>query len=273
MRATSATFKLGILFDHWKEVGHSYFHSFGLTGKDHWSAGFQHFWLHGLTKGHEQSYDDYCLELIAARNGKFAHLPDDRMNYAYQLDSGLYAKFLRGLAEASGCKRIEGKIGQVEIDEDSGDIAALTLDDGQRIEGDLFLDCTGFRARPDRAGAGRRPRRLDALAALRRRDRPADRKRGPAGALHARHGARRRLAMADPAAAPRRQRHRLLQPQPRARRGAGTAARQRRRKGADRAQFPALRGRCCGRSSGIATASRSACPAGSWSRWNRPAST
>ena len=65
MRATNATFKLGIMFDDWKDVGESYFHSFGLTGKDHWSAGFQHFWLHGLTKGHKQSYDDYCLELIS----------------------------------------------------------------------------------------------------------------------------------------------------------------------------------------------------------------
>ncbi len=45
MRATQATFKLGILFDNWKHDGDSYFHSFGLSRKDHWSAGFQHFWL------------------------------------------------------------------------------------------------------------------------------------------------------------------------------------------------------------------------------------
>ncbi|HET6941005.1 MAG TPA: tryptophan halogenase family protein [Sphingomicrobium sp.] len=146
MRATNATFKLGIMFDHWKEIGHNYFHSFGLTGKDHWSAGFQHFWLYGLEKGHEESYDDYCLELIAAREGKFAHLPDDRMNYAYQLDSSLYAKFLRGMAEGDGCKRVEGKIASVDVDGEKGDIAALVLEDGTRLEGDLFLDCTGFRA-------------------------------------------------------------------------------------------------------------------------------
>ena len=146
MRATNATFKLGIMFDHWKEIGHNYFHSFGLTGKDHWSAGFQHFWLYGLEKGHEESYDDYCLELIAAREGKFAHLPDDRMNYAYQLDSTLYAKFLRGMAESDGCKRVEGKIANVEVDVEKGDIAALVLENGTRLEGDLFLDCTGFRA-------------------------------------------------------------------------------------------------------------------------------
>ena len=146
MRATNATFKLGIMFDNWKDVGESYFHSFGLTGKDHWSAGFQHFWLHGLTKGHEQSYDDYCLELMAARESKFAHLPDERMNYAYQLDSTLYAKFLRQMSEADGTKRVEGKIANVELDGESGDIAALMLENGTRIEGDLFLDCTGFRA-------------------------------------------------------------------------------------------------------------------------------
>ena len=146
MRATNATFKLGIMFDDWKDVGESYFHSFGLTGKDHWSAGFQHFWLRGLERGHEQPYDDYCLELMAAREGKFAQLPDERMNYAYQLDSTLYAKFLRGIAEANGCKRVEGKISQVELDGETGNIASLVLEDGTRIDGDLFLDCTGFRA-------------------------------------------------------------------------------------------------------------------------------
>ncbi len=146
MRETQATFKLGILFDNWKDRGDTYFHSFGTTGKDHWSAGFQHFWLHGLTRGHHQPFDDYCLELRAALQGKFAHLPDGRMNYAYQLDSGLYARFLRKMAEADGTTRIEGRIAQVELNGESGDIAALTLDSGARIEGDLFLDCTGFRA-------------------------------------------------------------------------------------------------------------------------------
>jgi len=145
MRATQATFKLGIEFNDWKQVGQSYFHSFGLTGKDHWSAGFQHFWLNGLERGHKEPYDEYCLELKAAYAGKFAHLPDGQMNYAYQLDSTLYARFLRTMAEADGARRIEGKIADVALNE-SGDIAALALESAQRVEGDLFLDCTGFRA-------------------------------------------------------------------------------------------------------------------------------
>ncbi len=146
MRATQATFKLGILFDNWKQPGDRYFHSFGYTGKDHWAAGFQHYWLEGRARGHDQSYDDYCLELVAALQSKFAQLPDNKVNYAYQLDSGLYARFLRQMAEADGVTRIEGKIARVELNGESGDIAALELDGGRRVEGDLFLDCTGFRA-------------------------------------------------------------------------------------------------------------------------------
>ncbi len=146
MCATQATFKLGIKFENWKDQGESYFHSFGMTGKDHWAAGFQHFWMHGLKNGHTHSYDDYCLELKAALAGKFAHLPEDRMNYAYQLDSSLYAAFLRKRAEADGAVRIEGKIAEVELDGASGNIAALRLDGDRRIAGDLFIDCTGFRA-------------------------------------------------------------------------------------------------------------------------------
>ena len=146
MRATQATFKLGIAFENWKDVGETYFHSFGSTGKDHWTSGFQHFWLRGLEKGHTHSYDDYCLELMAAFQGRFAHLPDDTMNYAYQLDSSLYARFLRAMAEDHGATRTEGKINRVSVNSTTGMIEALVLESGTVIEGDLFLDCTGFRA-------------------------------------------------------------------------------------------------------------------------------
>ena len=146
MRATQATFKLGIMFENWRDIGHRYFHSFGSTGKDHWTAGFQHFWMHGQTQGHPHAYDDYALELQAAMQSRFAHLPDDRLNYAYQLDSARYAVFLRQRAEAGGAVRIEGRINHVELNSETGDISALQLDGDRRIEGDLFIDCTGFRA-------------------------------------------------------------------------------------------------------------------------------
>ena len=145
MAATQATFKLGIQFEGWKAPGQDYIHSFGVTGKDHWSAGFQHFWLAARAKGIARPYGDYCLEHRAAEVQRFAHLPQQGMNYAYHLDASRYARYLRAMSEAAGVRRIEGKIGRVE-QAPNGDIAALQMADGQRIEGDLFVDCTGFRA-------------------------------------------------------------------------------------------------------------------------------
>ncbi len=65
IQATQATFKLGISFENWRNVGEHYFHSFGKTGKGHWTAGFHHFWLEARKRGLASSYDDYCLELRA----------------------------------------------------------------------------------------------------------------------------------------------------------------------------------------------------------------
>ena len=146
MREANATFKLGINFENWRVDGENYFHSFGSTGRDHWSAGFWHFWLEGKQRGIDSNYDDYCLELQAAFEKKFAHLPDRSLNYAFQLDATRYAGYLRMLAEKAGATRIEGKIAKVELDGESGNIAALLLESGKRVEGDLFIDCTGFRA-------------------------------------------------------------------------------------------------------------------------------
>ncbi|WP_101927354.1 MULTISPECIES: tryptophan halogenase family protein [Luteimonas] len=145
MAATQATFKLGIRFVDWRARGQEYVHSFGTTGKDHWSAGFQHFWRAGRTRGLAGDYGDYCLELRAALEDRFAHLPDNGLNYAFHMDAGLYARFLRGFSESHGARRIEGRIAEVQADREAGRIEALVLASGERIEGDLFIDCTGFR--------------------------------------------------------------------------------------------------------------------------------
>ena len=146
MAETMATFKLGISFENWRDVGQDYIHSFGTTGTDHWTAGFQHFWHKGRERGVAGDYGDYCLELKASLQSRFAHLPKNGMNYAYHMDAGRYARFLRKFSERFGVERVEGKIAEVRKDLISGDIRALRLDSGVELEGDLFIDCTGFRA-------------------------------------------------------------------------------------------------------------------------------
>jgi tryptophan 7-halogenase len=145
MRSTSSTFKLGISFEGWRNGSDRYFHSFGTTGKPTWLADFQHFWLRGRDIGINHEFGEYCLELQAAKANKFATSEKVEVNFAYHLDATVYAKFLRKFAEGHGVKRIEGKIKQVKQNPETGFIEGLVLESGQVIEGDLFIDCTGFR--------------------------------------------------------------------------------------------------------------------------------
>jgi tryptophan halogenase len=146
MAATQATFKLGIQFDNWGQQGDSYFHSFGEIGQRAWMAEFHEFWLEAKAQGFGGSLEDYCLELKAAKANKFAtHAGKKPLNFAYHLNATVYAKYLREKSETAGVKRIEGRIKQVQNDE-TGNISSLILDNGNKVVGDVFIDCTGFRA-------------------------------------------------------------------------------------------------------------------------------
>src|SRR5690348_4140965 len=145
MRATAATFKLGITFENWARVGDSYIHSFGRNGKPTWMCEFHNFWLRGLELGIKSELGDYCYELQAARAGRFATAPQSDISYAYHFDAGQYAKFLRQFSQKFGVQRMEGKIREVRQNGESGHIESLVLESGAVVEGDLFIDCTGFR--------------------------------------------------------------------------------------------------------------------------------
>jgi tryptophan halogenase len=145
MRATAATFKLGIWFENWGRKGDRYVHSFGRNGKPTWMCEFHNFWLRSRELGFDSELGDYCFELQAAKAEKFATGQNVDINFAYHFDAGQYAKFLRRFAENLGLRRVEGKVQEVRQDPESGFVTSLLLHSGQRVEGDLFIDCTGFR--------------------------------------------------------------------------------------------------------------------------------
>lgn len=144
--ATNGTYKLGIRFENWLRQGESYIHSFGDTGQGCWAGGFHHFWLRGKDEGLAADYGAYCTELQAAEQNRFGITSDTSLNYAYHLDASRYGAYLRKMAESSGVRRVEGKIATVHRDSEYGHLTSLTLEDGNEVEGDLFIDCTGFRA-------------------------------------------------------------------------------------------------------------------------------
>ena len=147
IKSMQGTYKLGIEFINWARKGDNYFHSFGVTGKECWACDFQHFWVAGMQRGFSEPFAAYSTELMAARDGKMWAYQEHGMNFAYHLDAGLYADYMRKFALSHGVERIEGVFDRVNIKATTGEIDSLSMSDGSQVDGDLFLDCTGFSAR------------------------------------------------------------------------------------------------------------------------------
>ena len=149
LRATKGSIKLGIQFDGWAE-GASYMHAFGGVGKNYPFCDFHHFWVRARQLGLDTDFWDYSLNYQASINGKFAHLrqlPGTDMQgiaYAYHFDANLYAKFLAERCISHGVQRIEGKISQVVQHPQTGYIESVITESGQRVDADLFIDCSGM---------------------------------------------------------------------------------------------------------------------------------
>ncbi len=150
LRETSGTFKLGIEFVDWARKGHAYFHPFGQYGAEFDSVPFYQYWMREHLAGDTTPIDDYSMAWALAKAGRFQHPAQDKrliqstFDYAYHFDATQYAHFLRGYSQARGVVREEGRVVSVAQDSETGFISSVTLEDGQRFDGDLFIDCTGF---------------------------------------------------------------------------------------------------------------------------------
>ncbi len=152
VRETKGSFKLGIEFRDWARLGDSYIHGFGKIGQDLGLVSFYHYWLKLHQAAKAGPLEDYSINTTACRHDKFMRAVTDRPNspladiaYAYHFDASLYARFLRRYAEARGVQRIEGKVVDVQLHPETGFVESVQLERGERIAGQLFIDCSGFR--------------------------------------------------------------------------------------------------------------------------------
>ncbi len=152
IKQTQATFKLGIQFENWGQNGDCYSHAFGDIGKDLGMTPFHHYYLRAKQTDTNLKLSTFSLNHQASIAQKFAHLekipntPLSGIRHAYHLDAGLYAKYLRQYSENLGVKRIEGKVVSTQVNIYNGFIDTVTLENGDEIAGDLFIDCSGFKA-------------------------------------------------------------------------------------------------------------------------------
>lgn len=152
VQRTAATFKLGIEFVDWGRIGDRYIHPFGAYGQEMEGLHFHHFWLRHARAADAPPLDAYSLAVSAARAGRFQRpdkektgSPLSTISYAFQFDAALYAAYLRDLAKSNGVVRTEGKIVGVHQHAETGHVESVALESGEIVEGDLFLDCSGFR--------------------------------------------------------------------------------------------------------------------------------
>jgi tryptophan halogenase len=145
------SFKLGIQFVNWGKIGDSYIHPFGNYGYQVDGISFHHVWHKYQQAGDKRPIQVFNVETMAAHFGRFARTEDYQrddlppVNYAYHIDAGRYARYLRNYAETRGVVRREGKISNVTLDNESGFVSSVTMESDDVLKGDLFIDCSGFR--------------------------------------------------------------------------------------------------------------------------------
>jgi tryptophan halogenase len=149
MKATQATFKLGIKFVNWRTTQSDYYHAFGQSGNTLGPAKFYQYWLKMKMLGKAERYENYTLNALASEEKRFTrpvdagNSPLSGIDYGFHLDANLYAEFLQNIAENAGVQRTEGKVSRVN-QHNNGFIKSLGLTDGSEHQADFFIDCSGF---------------------------------------------------------------------------------------------------------------------------------
>jgi len=151
VRHTKSTYKLGIKFTDWSGRGDSYWHPFGTFGSMINLRPVYHAWHKARADGLTLRFNDLslCAALGDARKFRFpdpkAQGPEAGLRYALHFDAGLVAKYLRAYAERLGVTRLERTVADATLRAD-GFIDELVFADGTRLQAELYIDCSGFRA-------------------------------------------------------------------------------------------------------------------------------
>ena len=153
-RETGATFKLGIRHNGWRRRGHTYY---GPIDDPHQvvapppGAMSDYLNIYCVAAGRKVQDMHLFGPLLERRKAPYARKPDGSLiplgpfHYAYHFDQALLGQFLK--RRAKGVAIVDAVVAGVERHPESGDIAALLLDDGTRLAADFFIDATGFRKR------------------------------------------------------------------------------------------------------------------------------
>ncbi|MFP6747483.1 MAG: tryptophan halogenase family protein [Alphaproteobacteria bacterium] len=150
MRCCEATFKNAIRFDNFHAKGETFWHPFTqLTNANNYAI--VNLWLAARRDGYRGSYAEavaqdpaMCLRYLAPKKSGDAPY-EGLVNYAYHIDTILLGRYLRDLSKRRGVRHVVDLVTGAGQDE-AGNITHVSTEEHGDIAGDLFIDCTGFRA-------------------------------------------------------------------------------------------------------------------------------
>lgn len=148
IRETQATFKLAIKFSDWHAKGEHYWHQFGYVGSKIDDRPFYQHWLKYMLNGGKYAYTDFSPSIAMAKHNKFyINDPNKPTNlsastYAFHFDAGLVAKYLNEFCVDLGVQHTKANVESASLSNE-GEINHLLLTNGEKVEGDFFIDCTG----------------------------------------------------------------------------------------------------------------------------------
>ncbi len=154
IKHADTTFKQGIRFNNWKynpadKPHDSYLHPFQVASQ-HTDMDLLPYWLSGLAG--DVPWAEACTVQSSVINNKLAPKLithpnyDAPLNYAYHFDATKLAELVRNKAIEGGVKRLVDTIEKVNLDSD-GAIASVIGRNSGELTADLYIDCTGFKAR------------------------------------------------------------------------------------------------------------------------------
>ncbi|RUO63076.1 tryptophan halogenase family protein [Pseudidiomarina insulisalsae] len=155
LRETQGSFKLGIAFENWQNIGDAYMHPFGPYGVTLNGVPFHHYYLrHEREQGQGAAMPlhELNLEWSMANGNKFSRpIADKRsplghIKYAYHFDAHAYARYLKKYATQRGVVALEDRMLEAKQAQKHGALQALILEQHGELQADFFIDCSGFKA-------------------------------------------------------------------------------------------------------------------------------
>ena len=148
IRSTGASFGLGTSYVGWTEHHPEYFVPFGDIGAPVEGVAFHQHVMRLRAAGRDYRLGDFSVATQLARTGRFCRPSDDpnsplsTFSYGLHLPKQPYARMLLDYAKHGGVEARSSEFRSAELNAD-GQVIAVILDDGARIEADLFVDASG----------------------------------------------------------------------------------------------------------------------------------